>query len=174
MGARKERAKVSWLPLLPRSFLGPSPPCLPSPLSPSWFPPPTSYLQDEAPRGSFGKQENRGAEQGLWESFGGCGGCQTPPATPTWLCFGIRGHFSQALEVKQRATGPLEVSSKVFTREEKKECLLDGECGGHRCRVGPETSPLPPGVWGREGHSLWECGRQAAWGPASTPLCQTV
>ncbi|KAM5326113.1 gametogenetin-binding protein 1-like [Glossophaga mutica] len=38
-----------------------------------------------------------------------------------------RGHFPQALEVKQRATGPLEVSPEVFTREEKKECLLDGD-----------------------------------------------
>ncbi|XP_045691026.1 gametogenetin-binding protein 1-like isoform X2 [Phyllostomus hastatus] len=40
-----------------------------------------------------------------------------------------RGHFPQALEVKQRATGPLEVSPEVFTREEKEECLLDGDLG---------------------------------------------
>lgn len=125
LGVRKECARVSWLPLLPGSFAGPSPPCLPSPLSPSWFPPPTPCLQDEAPRGSSGEQEDRGAEQGLGEGLGG----QAPPATPTRLCSGIRGHFPQALEVKQRATGPLEVSPEVFTREEKKEYPLDGECG---------------------------------------------
>ncbi|XP_032705006.1 gametogenetin-binding protein 1-like isoform X3 [Lontra canadensis] len=42
-----------------------------------------------------------------------------------------RGHFAQALEVKQgcpqRAMGPPEVSPKTFTREEEKECLLDGD-----------------------------------------------
>ncbi|XP_036908670.1 gametogenetin-binding protein 1-like isoform X1 [Sturnira hondurensis] len=38
-----------------------------------------------------------------------------------------RAHFPQALEVKQRATGPLEVSPEVSTREEKKEWLLDGD-----------------------------------------------
>lgn len=42
-----------------------------------------------------------------------------------------RGLFAQALEVKQgcpqRAMGPPEVSPKTFTREEEKECLLDGD-----------------------------------------------
>uniref|UniRef100_G1L3G2 Gametogenetin-binding protein 1 n=2 Tax=Ailuropoda melanoleuca TaxID=9646 RepID=G1L3G2_AILME len=42
-----------------------------------------------------------------------------------------RGHFAQAVEVEQgcpqRATGPLEVSPKTFTRDEEKECPLDGD-----------------------------------------------
>ncbi|XP_037698938.1 gametogenetin-binding protein 1-like [Choloepus didactylus] len=42
-----------------------------------------------------------------------------------------RGYFAQALEVEpehlRRAMGPLEVKPKAFTREEEKECLLDGD-----------------------------------------------
>lgn len=53
--------------------------------------------------------------------------------------------------------GPLEVSRKTFTREEEKECLLDGECGGHRhwgsARDRPSSSDSS-GVWGLEGHGV--------------------
>lgn len=83
------------------------------------------------------------------------------PATPIWLCFGLRDHFAQGLEVEQgcpqRAMGPPEVSPKTFTREEEKECLLDGECGGHRhwgsARNRPSSSDSS-GVWGLEGHGV--------------------
>ncbi|XP_035879853.1 uncharacterized protein LOC118500166 [Phyllostomus discolor] len=84
--------------------------------------------QDEAPGGSFGGQENRGLSRACGRALGvvGVSGptCHSHPAM-LW----DQGHFPEALEVKQRATGPLEVSPEVFTREEKEECLLDGDLG---------------------------------------------
>ncbi|XP_027458956.1 gametogenetin-binding protein 1-like isoform X2 [Zalophus californianus] len=51
-----------------------------------------------------------------------------------------RDHFAQALEVEQRcpqrAMGPLEVSPKNFTREEEKDCLLDGDLRLASAKVG--------------------------------------
>uniref|UniRef100_A0A8C8XB86 Gametogenetin-binding protein 1 n=1 Tax=Panthera leo TaxID=9689 RepID=A0A8C8XB86_PANLE len=54
-----------------------------------------------------------------------------------------RGHFAQALELEQgclqRAMGPLEVGPETFTREEEKECLLDGDLRLASSKVG--TTP---------------------------------
>ncbi|KAK1338531.1 hypothetical protein QTO34_001648 [Cnephaeus nilssonii] len=47
---------------------------------------------------------------------------------------GIRVHFAQALEVEQRATGPLEVSPEALAMEEQR--LLDGELRRPSLKVG--------------------------------------
>lgn len=59
----------------------------------------------------------------------------------------------------RRALGPLEFSPEAFTREE--ECLLDGECGGHRPQGTARASGQGWGVGaGDEGQS------EQSWIPA--------
>lgn len=79
---------------------------------------------------------------GMCEGVGPLPHLWAPPATPTWLCFGIRDHFAQALELEkgclQSSMGPLEVSREAFNWEEERLLDGDGECGrSHRCGAGP-------------------------------------
>ncbi|XP_027992841.2 gametogenetin-binding protein 1-like [Eptesicus fuscus] len=76
-----------------------------------------------------------GSKRGLKRSDGTLlGGQECPSQEQMMHRQGIRVHFAQALEVEQRATGPLGVSPEALAMEE--QCLLDGELRRASLKVG--------------------------------------